>query len=1028
MKNVRQLFVRFTLLLFLSLSQETLASHGMGWDITYTHLGGNQYRVRLSFYRDCNGITEGSSQSITITNGCGFTNPSLTVNLLAGYPQDVSPLCGTAVSVCAGGTANPAVQLYLYEGVVTLPGTCADWRFSFTSCCRNASITTITTPDSQSYYVEALLNNTIAPGNTSPYFTNQPVGAICVNQIWNFNNGAVEPDGDILVYSLIPAKTTAFTADVPYLTGFSGPQPFTTIPANNTSINTTTGQITVNVPSVIGQVTVFGVLVEEYRGSVTPANKVGHVMRDLQISVQNCTNTIPTVPTGFGSVSGGNVSGPLTVQTCPGANLTLTFNITDPNTGQILTVTWNNGIPGGTFSSTGTNPVTSTFTWTPGAGDVGTHTFTVTAEDNNCPVVGQSTFTVTVQVLQGTDAGPNQVTYCGVPVQLNATGGTTFTWTVLGGGPPVGLSCATCPNPVASPTVTTTYVVQSNVPPPCPDRDTITVIVAPGFNLTMSPDTTICRTSSTVITATPDVPSTYTYSWNPITGLSSATVANPTASPTVTTTYTCTVTDLITGCQRTGTVTVTVVASDINVTSVTSTPPSFPCVGGANTLTANIVAGDCNVYQRTAVTYAAPPAGGYTTDATTDGCDDCVSGAIPIGFTFTYYCTNYTNVYISSNGFISFDAAPGSGCCSGQNIPNTATPNNLIALCWTDLNPGSGGSIRYKTIGTAPNRQFIVFYDNVRHFGSTSQKVTGYIILHETTNYIDIMSTQIDNDGGVMTQGVERAGGTAAVPSPGRNATSWGATNDGNRFQPTLTPYTVTWYIGATPIGTGNPLSTTTMATTTYTAVVQPTSGPPCTATGSVTVTVGCPLPIELTDFRGHLAGRDGVLNWFTQTEANAKGFDVERSLDGVNFSKIGFVNAKGNSAKPQTYSFTDKNLSNGKYFYRLRIVSMDGQATYSNIVELKLSDMYSSFELLGLYPNPADDNVTISYAIHKAGDLKISVIDLLGRQVLSVEDVMKPSGNHQSVFSVKNLPSGQYIIKCQHGSKNEFYKLAVTH
>lgn len=1027
MKNINRLSVLLFLTL-MSLHQSVFASHGMGWDISYTHLGGNQYRIRLSFFRDCTGISEVSSQIITITNGCGFTNPSLTVNLLAGYPMDVSPLCATATSVCSGGAATPAVQLYLYEGTVTLPGTCADWRFSFTSCCRNGSITTVSSPDLQDYYVEALLNNTISPGNTSPYFTNQPVGAICVNQVWNFNNGAVEPDGDILVYSLIPSKTTSFAANVPYLAGFSGPQPFTTTPANNTSINASTGQITVNVPSVIGQVTVFGVLVEEYRGSIAPANKVGHVMRDLQISVQNCTNTNPVVPTGFGSVSGGTAGSGLTVQTCPGANLVLTFNITDPNTGQVLTVTWNSGIPGGTFTSTGTNPVTSTFTWTPGAGDVGTHNFTVTVEDNNCPVVGQSTFTVTVQVLQGTDAGPDQVTYCGVPITLNATGGTTFTWTVLGGGPPVGLSCSTCPNPVATPAVTTTYVVQSNVSPPCPDRDTITVLVAPGFNLTMSPDVSICRTSSTVITATPDVPSTYTYLWNPTTGLSSATVSNPTASPTVTTTYTCTVTDVVTGCQRTGTVTVTVVAADINVTSVTSTPASFPCAGGANTLTANIVAGDCNVYQHTSVAYAAPPTGGYTTETTTDGCDDCVSGAIPIGFTFTYYCTNYTNVYISSNGFISFDAAPGSGCCSGQNIPNTTTPNNVVALCWTDLNPGSSGSIRYKTIGTAPNRQFIVFYDNVRHYGSSSLNVTGYIILHETTNYIDIMSTQIDNDGGIMTQGVERAGGTAAVPSPGRNATSWGATNSGNRFQPTLTPYSVTWYVGATPVGSGNPFSTTTMATTTYTAVVQPTSGPTCTATGSVTVTVGCPLPIELTEFKGHLAGRDGILNWYTQTEANAKGFDIERSTDGLNFTKIGFVKANGNSTVVQNYTFTDKNLNDGKYFYRLRIISMDGQSTYSNIVELNLSSVYTSFELLGLYPNPADDNVTLSYALHKAGDLKISVMDLLGREVLSIEDTQKSAGNYQSVFSVRNLSSGQYIIKCQHANKNEFFKLAVTH
>ena len=67
--------------------------------------------------------------------------------------------------------------------------------------------------------------------------------------------------------------------------------------------------------------------------------------------------------------------------------------------------------------------------------------------------------------------------------------------------------------------------------------------------------------------------------------------------------------------------------------------------------------------------------------------DDQVSGALPLGFNFDFYGNNYSQFYISSNGFITFSPSFNSGCCSGQFIPNAANPNNLIAAVWTDLYP-----------------------------------------------------------------------------------------------------------------------------------------------------------------------------------------------------------------------------------------------------------------------------------------------------------------------------------------------------
>ena len=67
--------------------------------------------------------------------------------------------------------------------------------------------------------------------------------------------------------------------------------------------------------------------------------------------------------------------------------------------------------------------------------------------------------------------------------------------------------------------------------------------------------------------------------------------------------------------------------------------------------------------------------------------NDSVSQAISIGFNFYFYGKKYSNVYVSSNGFISFNANTPDGCCVGNPIPSQDTVNNIIAALWNDLDP-----------------------------------------------------------------------------------------------------------------------------------------------------------------------------------------------------------------------------------------------------------------------------------------------------------------------------------------------------
>lgn len=213
--------------------------------------------------------------------------------------------------------------------------------------------------------------------------------------------------------------------------------------------------------------------------------------------------------------------------------------------------------------------------------------------------------------------------------------------------------------------------------------------------------------------------------------------------------------------------------------------------------------------------------------------DDSVSSSLSIGFDFSFYGTVYTNFWISSNGFISF-ASTNSGCCTGGILPDSSDENNLIALAWEDLNPSSGGTIRYETIGVAPDRKLIVEYDAVPFYG-TSDLVTTQAHLFEGSNRIEIHSTSIPSNG-PTTQGIENANGTEGLPTPGRNSQVWSATND----------YVAYYYAPGGPADNCGNTTTITLSqelftcadlgTNTVTVTITDTAGNTNTCTPTVTI------------------------------------------------------------------------------------------------------------------------------------------------------------------------------------------------
>ncbi len=398
---------------------ETRASHAMGADLTYECLGGNTYRLRVSFYRDCIGISAPGTVYVSIQSASCGQNIGVTCNPIPGTGQEVTPLCPTALSSCNGGIYT-GIQEWVYEGIITLPMQCTDWVFSYNLCCRNAAITNISNPASSTFYVYATLNNVISPCNNSPTFSNKPVPFACLGQEFCFNHGAFDVDGDSLVYSLITPFQNAATT-VNYNPPFNASNPLTSSPA--ISFNTATGDICMTPTNL--EITVMAVLVSEYRNGVL----IGSVERDIQVTVLNCNNNLPTL-------TGINGTNDFSATVCAGEQLCFFINSADQDATQNVFVNWDNSIPGATFTTSGGNRPTGTFCWTPSVSDISNnpYCFTVRVNDDACPMVGAQVYSYCITVNGiNVNAGPDQLIACNdlATLNVNASGGTgnyTYLW------------------------------------------------------------------------------------------------------------------------------------------------------------------------------------------------------------------------------------------------------------------------------------------------------------------------------------------------------------------------------------------------------------------------------------------------------------------------------------------------------------------------------------------------------------------------------------------------------------------------
>ena len=410
-----KLLISFVIFLFFTVNS-IFASHDAAGMLKYEHVSGNQYYVKVSLVRDCNGV-QYSTYNMPLKATCTITydttsavlshipfvapapkfgGPYSALVINSGavnlYVQEITNACDSILnpaitpnSSCRNGTSPiQGFTLYNFGSLITLPA-CENWKISASPvCCRNNQGANHT---SSGMTLQSSLNNMAFSDNSSPL--SDPARMLrydaCIGVEGRFPFTMIDPDGDSLTYSLsCPLQSSFPTGNVciTFSSGFSA-----TLPMGGATLDSTTGVFRFK-PVVAGKKT-SGVMVNEY--DPLSGQWKGSTLLDVQFIVSACNNKPPVAMYGISNISGIGASkiDSFVMVVKEGELVTFEDTIYDPNaTDQIIV-----GSVGGagianhsiTIDTLATNKIKVSVSWLPHS-QTGTQNYlTLKYSDSKCP-------------------------------------------------------------------------------------------------------------------------------------------------------------------------------------------------------------------------------------------------------------------------------------------------------------------------------------------------------------------------------------------------------------------------------------------------------------------------------------------------------------------------------------------------------------------------------------------------------------------------------------------------------------------
>jgi hypothetical protein len=172
--------------------------------------------------------------------------------------------------------------------------------------------------------------------------------------------------------------------------------------------------------------------------------------------------------------------------------------------------------------------------------------------------------------------------------------------------------------------------------------------------------------------------------------------------------------------------------------------------------------------------------------------------------------------------------------------------------------------------------------------------------------------------------------------------------------------------------------------------------------------------PVKLVSFDVAVNSCKSSVSWKSATESNFKQYELEYSTDGIHYTSVNTTTGQGDNTP---YSFAH-NPAQGKAYYRLKMVDLDGKVEYSKIIALDVNCGKGS---ILVYPNPASDFVNINITGADSKGTQATMYNAAGQKVMSRS---LQNGSHQ--LDISRLASGVYHINLVNSNGTENVKLVV--
>jgi hypothetical protein len=182
-------------------------------------------------------------------------------------------------------------------------------------------------------------------------------------------------------------------------------------------------------------------------------------------------------------------------------------------------------------------------------------------------------------------------------------------------------------------------------------------------------------------------------------------------------------------------------------------------------------------------------------------------------------------------------------------------------------------------------------------------------------------------------------------------------------------------------------------------------------------------LPVRLTNFSVTKQGEKALLQWTTAFEQNNRGFEIERSLDGLTWKSVAFVAGTNTGALNKSYTFTDWAPATGKNLYRIKQLDYDGTVSYSSIESAFFELLIK--QALTVYPNPATERISLALGEIENEYIVYQLYNSAG-QVVASGKFDKILQNTVQNINLGHLPKGTYVIMLVDGKNKVSTKFVL--